>query len=77
MSIATAYRYLHEGLDVIAAHAPDLHDVLARAHDAGAVFLCLEGTLVPTDRVAAWAKAGHNLWYSGKHHAVGGNVQVL
>ncbi len=77
MSIATAYRYLHEGLDVIAAHAPDLHDVLARAHDAGAVFLCLEGTLVPTDRVAAWAKAWHNLWYSGKHHAVGGNVQVL
>jgi hypothetical protein len=25
VSIATAYRYLHEGIDVIAAHAPDLH----------------------------------------------------
>ena len=30
VSIATAYRYLHEGLDVIAAHAPALHDVLKR-----------------------------------------------
>jgi hypothetical protein len=77
LSIATAYRYLHEGLDVIAAHTPDLHDVLARAHDAGLVFLCLDGTLVPTDRVAARADAGHNLWYSGKHRAFGGNVQVL
>lgn len=77
VSIATAYRYLHEGLDVIAAHAPDLRDVLARAHEAGEVFLCLDGTLVPTDRVAARAEGGHNLWYSGKHHAFGGNVQVL
>ena len=25
VSIATAYRYLHEALEVIAAHAPDLH----------------------------------------------------
>lgn len=29
VSIATAYRYLHEGIDVIAARAPDLSDVLA------------------------------------------------
>ena len=52
VSIATAYRYLHEGLDVIAAHAPALADVLNRAHAAGLAFLCLDGTLVPTDRVA-------------------------
>ncbi|MDP9427565.1 MAG: transposase family protein [Actinomycetota bacterium] len=77
VSIATAYRYLHEGLDVIAAHAPDLHDVLGQAHDADLTFLGLDGTLVPTDRVAARAEAGHNLWYSGKHHVFGGNVQVL
>ena len=75
MSIATAYRYLHEGLDVIAVHAPDLADVLNRAHAAGLAFLCLDGTLVPTDRVAARAEAGHNLWYSGKDHAFGGNVK--
>ncbi|MBY3556024.1 HARBI1 family protein [Modestobacter lapidis] len=77
ISIATAYRYLHEGLDAIAAHTPDLHDVLDRAHAAGLAFLCLDGTLVPTDRIAARAEAGHNLWYSGKHRAFGGNVQVL
>ncbi len=30
IGISTAYRYLHEGIDVIAEEAPDLHDVLAR-----------------------------------------------
>jgi hypothetical protein len=33
--------------------------------------------LVPTDRVAARAEGGHHLWYSGKHHALGGSVQLL
>jgi DDE superfamily endonuclease len=75
LSIATAYRYLHEALDVIAAHAPGLDDVLDRA--AGLPFLCLDGTLIPTDRIAARAERGHHLWYSGKHHAFGGNVQVI
>jgi DDE superfamily endonuclease len=37
----------------------------------------LDGTLIPTDRVAARADRGHHLWYSGKHHAFGGSVQVL
>jgi len=32
LSIATAYRYLHEALDVIADHIPTLDDVLDRAH---------------------------------------------
>jgi hypothetical protein len=77
ISIATGYRYLHEALDVIAAHAPDLGDVLARARAANLPFVCLDGTLVPTDRVAARAERGHHLWYSGKHHAFGGGVQVL
>ena len=77
LSIATAYRYLHEALDVIATHAPGLDDVLDRAHAAGLPFVCLDGTLVPTDRVAARAERGHHLWYSGKHRAFGGNVQVI
>jgi hypothetical protein len=77
ISDATAYRYLHEGLDVIAGHAPDLQQVLADAQAAGATFLTLDGTLVPTDRVAARAEAGHDLWYSGKNHRHGGSVQVL
>src|SRR3712207_1365485 len=77
LSIATAYRYLHEALDVIAAHAPDLRDVLDRARAVGLPFVCLDGTLVPTDRVAARAERGHHLWYSGKHDAFGGNPQVI
>jgi hypothetical protein len=81
VSDATGYRYLHEALDVIAAHAPDLHDVLAAAHQAGTAHLSLDGTLIPTDRVAARAEVNgetaHHLWYSGKHHAFGGSVQVL
>jgi hypothetical protein len=81
ISDATAYRYLHEGLDVIAAHAPDLPDVLAAQRAAGIAYLCLDGTLIPTDRVAARVEVNgeprHNLWYSGKHHAFGGNVQDL
>lgn len=81
VSIATAYRYLHEGLDVLAAHAPTLHDVLAAARAAGTPYLCLDGTLVPTNRVAERAEVdggpAHHRWFSGKHHAFGGNVQVL
>ena len=77
VSIATAYRYLHEALDVIAAHAPALGAVLTHARAVGLPFLCLDGTLIPTDRVAARAERGHHLWYSGKHHAFGGSVQVI
>jgi len=82
VSIATAYRYLHEALDVIASHVPDLHDVLADARAREVPYLCLDGTLIPTDRVAEWVegeggKRGHHLWFSGKHRRFGGNVQVL
>jgi hypothetical protein len=74
LSITTGYRYLHEALDVIAAHAPEPCNVLGRAAATGPAFLCLDGTLVPTDRVAVRAERGHHLWYSGKHHALGGSV---
>jgi DDE superfamily endonuclease len=81
VSISTAYRYLHEGLKVIAAHAPDLDQVLADARATGVAFVCLDGTLIPTDRVAARVEVdghrAHHLWFSGKHRAFGGNVQVL
>jgi hypothetical protein len=62
ISIATGYRYLHEALDVIAAHAPDLGDVLARARTADLPFVCLDGTLVPIDRVAVRAERGQHRW---------------
>jgi len=77
VSIATAYRYVHEGIDVIAAHAPELPDVLAHGLQQGWQFVCLDGTLIPAVRSAARSEAGHDVWYSGKHHRHGGLIQVL
>ena len=77
VSIATAYRYVHEAIDVIAAHAPDLTDVLAQGVGQGWDFVCLDGTLIPSTRCAAPSEAGHDLWFSGKHKQHGGNIQVL
>jgi len=77
VSIATAYRYVHEGIDVIAAHAPDLHDVLAHGLSQGWAFVCLDGTLIGSTRASAPSEAGHDVWYSGKHKRHGGNIQVL
>jgi hypothetical protein len=78
VSIATGYRYLHEGIDVLAAQAPDLHDVLARGKADGWTHVTVDGTLVRTDRCRTKnPETGHDLWYSGKHGAHGGNVQVV
>lgn len=77
ISQATGYRYLHEAIDVIADRAPQLSDVLAQGRLAGWAFVCLDGTLIETTRVSARSQAGHDLWYSGKHHHHGGNIQVL
>lgn len=77
VSTATAYRYLHEGIDVIAAYAPELPEVLAHGLDEGWAFVCLDGTLIASTRSSARSEAGHDIWYSGKHKRHGGNVQVL
>ena len=52
VSRATAYRYLHEALGVIADRAPDLPEVLQRLRERREPFVCLDGTLIRTDRVA-------------------------
>jgi hypothetical protein len=77
MGISTAYRYLHEGIDVIAAEAPDLHEVLKKAKEEGMAYLTLDGTLIHTNRVDERKEDGDHLWYSGKHRTQGGNVQIL
>lgn len=77
VSTATAYRYLHEAIDVIAAQAPELPDVLAEGLRQGWAFVCLDGTLIASTRSSARSEAGHDLWYSGKHKQHGGNIQVL
>jgi hypothetical protein len=77
LAICTAYRYLHEAIDVIAETAPGLHDVLDRAKREGWSHLLLDGTLIHIDRVDERNEQGHHLWYSGKHKTQGGNVQIL
>ncbi len=78
ISLATGYRYLHEGIDVLAAQAPDLHAVLERGKAAGWSHVTLDGTLIRTDRCRVKnPDTGHDLWFSGKHHVHGGNVQIV
>jgi hypothetical protein len=77
VSVATAYRYLREAIEVIAARAPELPEVLADGLRRGWAFVCLDGTLVPCTRSSAPSPAGHDVWYSGKHKRHGGNIQVL
>ena len=76
--MATGYRYLHEGIDVLAAHAPDLHQVLEQGRAEGWSHVTVDGTLIRTDRVRTPnPDTGYDLWYSGKHRAHGGNVQIV
>lgn len=78
ISGSTAYRYLHEGIDVLAAAAPGLHGALLAARCAGHSHVSLDGTLIRTDRsTAAGPTAKVDLWWSGKHHHHGGNIQVV
>lgn len=67
ISVPTAYRYLHEGLTVLADHAPDLSTALERAAVAGFTHLNLDGTVIRTDRVTAPGPNKADLWWSGKH----------
>lgn len=52
MSRATAYRRHREAIDVIAAEAPTLTEVLTQALRDRIGYLILDGTLVPIDRIA-------------------------
>jgi DDE superfamily endonuclease len=82
---STAYRHLHEGIDALAAAAPGLRGALLAARAAGHPHVTVDGTLIRTDRCSApgpTARAARpdrwvDLWWSGKHTAHGGNVQVI
>ncbi len=77
VSQATGYRYLHEGIDVLADQAPDLHAVLDRCRAEGMTHLVLDGTLIACDRVTGVRENGNDLWFSQKHKSFGGNIQFL
>src|SRR3954452_507139 len=82
---STAYRYLHEGIDVLAAAAPGLRGALLAARAAGHSHVTVDGTLVRTDRCHTPGPTARgdrsdrrvDLWWSGKHACHGGNVQVI
>ncbi|MFF6809673.1 IS5 family transposase [Streptomyces sp. NPDC012403] len=66
----TAYRYITEAVEVLAALAPTLAEAVRTA--SSKAFVLLDGTLLPIGRIAA-----DRPYYSGKHKRHGMNVQVL
>lgn len=72
VSTTTAWRYVEEAIELLAARSPDLRKALRRAKTDGHAFLILDGTLIPIDRVAA-----DRPYFSGKHRHHGMNVQVI
>jgi hypothetical protein len=70
VSEATAWRYVDETLEVLAAWAPGLHEALVGLGEGD--FVIVDGTLIPTDRVRA-----DEPYYSQKHRKHGMNVQVI
>jgi hypothetical protein len=78
ISRSTGYAYLHEGLTMLAAHAPGLEAVLLAAKMAGYAHVNIDGTLIETDRCRTPGPTpGVDLWWSGKHDNHGGNIQVI
>jgi hypothetical protein len=71
---STAYRYLREALDLLAAMAPTLEQAIEVAR--AKAFVILDGTLQRIDRVGM-AGGRDRPFYSGKHKCHGLNVQVI
>jgi hypothetical protein len=76
VSVKTVYRYLHEGIDLLAAHAPDLQEVLDAARTAGLSHVNLDGVVIATHRVKTPGPNGADLWWSGKQ-APRRHIQVI
>lgn len=81
ISRATAHRYVAEVITVLAGLAPDLHEALKRAKSRGFSHVTVDGTVIVWDRCKepAVSVKGEviDLWYSGKAHAHGGNIQAV
>jgi DDE superfamily endonuclease/Helix-turn-helix of DDE superfamily endonuclease len=69
---ATAWRYVNETVELLAARAPKLRKAVRDAKKAGHAYVAVDGTLIPIDRVAA-----DRPFYSGKHKRHGMNLQVI
>jgi hypothetical protein len=71
ISLSTGYAYLHEGITILAAHAPGLPAVLLAAKMAGYPHVNIDGTLIETDRAPITGHAcladviGRHRWSGG------------
>jgi DDE superfamily endonuclease/Helix-turn-helix of DDE superfamily endonuclease len=72
--VSTVYRYVREGIGLLAALAPTLEQAIDVAR--GKAYVILDGSLLRIDRVAM-ASGGDRPYYSGKQKAHGVNVQVV
>jgi hypothetical protein len=70
VSTTTAWRYVREAVDLLAAHAEELNAAIRRI--GRLAYAILDGTLIPIGRVA-----DQRPYYSGKHKRHGVNVQVV
>ena len=70
----TVFRYIREGIDVLAAVAPTLDQALDVARRKA--FVILDGTLISIDRIGM-ASGYDRAFFSGKHKRHGVNVQVI
>jgi hypothetical protein len=80
ISRATAYRYLDEVIMVLAGQAPELRQALERARAEGLPHVILDGTVIPPTGAGRRPSASGeviDMWYSGKAHAHGGNIQAV
>jgi hypothetical protein len=68
----TAWRYVNEAVALLSARSPKLGKALKKAVADGLLYLVLDGTLIPIDRVKA-----DRPFYSGKHKKHGMNLQVI
>lgn len=71
---ATVWRYVREAVDLLAAGAPSLTAALWRLAHNGHNLGILDGTVVRIDRLGG---ANDRLYYAGKHHYHGINLQGL
>lgn len=81
ISRATAYRYHDEAVTLLAEQAPDLHEALEQAKADGWAYVILDGKVFSADRCLEKTTSVKgdqiDLWYSGKAHEHGGNIQAL
>jgi hypothetical protein len=78
ISVSTAYDYRDEAITVLAARKPSLRGALLAAKAAGHTHVILDGSVIYTDRISTPGPTrGVDLWWSGKHHHHGGNIQVV